>query len=144
MKVYLNLMDNLHFKARARHFTDIEIDEPESFHGTDKGPSSVEYLLIGIGGCLGSSFQYCLQKNHIPAQKLEVMVDGTLKHTGSGMHLSLVEINCEIMVSVEGEYDDLVDKCTQQFKKHCVINESINQGIPLNTTIFKKENEQIK
>lgn len=139
MKVHINLVDNLHFKARARHFTDIDIDEPESFHGTDKGPSSVEYLLIGVGGCLGSSFNYCLQKNHVEIEELNVVVDGTLKHVGSDMHLKLIGIDCEIFVKVKSEYDELVYKCIRKFKDHCVINESINQGIPLTTTIFKNE-----
>ena len=52
MKVSLKYSEKQHFIASVRHFNDIQIDEPESFHGTDKGPSPVEFYLIGIGGCL--------------------------------------------------------------------------------------------
>ncbi|MHA1483676.1 MAG: OsmC family protein [Candidatus Heimdallarchaeaceae archaeon] len=61
MKVTLTYSRNLHFKASVRSFEDLNVDEPESFHGTDLGPSAVEYLLIGIGGCLGTTFTHCLQ-----------------------------------------------------------------------------------
>ena len=80
MKVSLKYSENLHFTASARHFDDIHIDEPESFHGTDKGPSPVEFFLIGIGGCLGSTFAYCLQRHNVEIDALEVVVDGLLKH----------------------------------------------------------------
>ena len=65
MKVFLDYTKDLHFKASARNFKDFNVDEPASFHGTDLGPSAVEYLLIGIGGCLGTTFIYCLQKKNI-------------------------------------------------------------------------------
>ncbi|MHA1291387.1 MAG: OsmC family protein, partial [Promethearchaeota archaeon] len=70
MKVIINYEKDLHFTAEIRHFKNIHIDEPKSFHGTDLGPSSVEYMLIGIGGCLGSSFLYCLQKQNIELKNL--------------------------------------------------------------------------
>lgn len=139
MKIHLKLVNNLHLKARARHFTDIDLDEPESFHGTDKGPSSIEYLLIGVGGCLASSFEYCLQKNQVEIEDMNIVVDGKLKHTGPDMHLKLIGIDCEILVNVDSKYDKAVNKCIKKFKEHCVINESITHGIPLNTTVFKKE-----
>ena len=58
MKVTLNHSENLHFTANARDFKMIPIDASESFHGTNLGPSPIEYLLIGIGGCISSSFVY--------------------------------------------------------------------------------------
>ena len=62
MKVFLDYTKDLHFKASVREFKGLDVDEPVSFHGTNLGPSAVEYLLIGIGGCLGTTFLYCLQK----------------------------------------------------------------------------------
>ena len=139
MKVHLNFVNNLHFKAQTRHFTDIEMDEPESFHGTDQGPSSIEYLLIGVGGCLGSSFVFCLQKNNVEIENLNMVVEGTLKHVMPKMHLRLIKIECEIIVSAKSEFNHLIDTCVKEFKEHCVINESITKGIPLKTKIHKKE-----
>ncbi len=132
MKVFLNLSEGLHFLASARHFTDIHIDEPESFHGQDTGPSAVEYFLMGVGGCTGSSFAYCLKKNSIPIKDLQIIVDGKLSHRGNKLNLRLLKIELEIKCSINNDDKNKLDKCINQFKEHCVITESISKGIPLN------------
>jgi len=96
MKVSLNYTENLHFKASVRQFNDFNIDEPTSFHGTDLGPSSVEYLLIGIGGCLGTTFMYCLQKRNVKMKSVEIEIDGKLSHVGPKLLLRLTKVDVEI------------------------------------------------
>ena len=139
MKVHINLSENLHFIASIRHFNEIHIDEPESFHGTDKGPSSVEYVLIGVGGCLGSTLLFCLQKKNIKLKSLEIIVEGKLKHSEPYKHLRLKNINCEIHISIYGEESALLDECIKNFQKYCVVSESIINGIPINIDIKKKK-----
>jgi putative redox protein len=134
LKVFLELSEGIHFIASARDFTNIHLDEPESFHGQNKGPSAVEYFLIGIGGCTGSTFAYCLMKNAIQVQKLEVIVDGTLGHKGKNMNLRLKRIDLEIKCSTKEVDKTKLEKCLAQFKDHCVITKSITKGIPLEYT----------
>ncbi|TXT62720.1 MAG: hypothetical protein BAJALOKI1v1_870021 [Promethearchaeota archaeon] len=131
LKVYVNLKEGIHFIASARHFTNIHIDEPESFHGQNKGPSAVEYFLIGIGGCTGSTFSYCLSKNSIEINNLQIIVDGKLTHKGKKMNLRLIKIEIEINCTVKNDPDDMIELCLTQFREHCVITESISAGIPL-------------
>jgi len=132
MKIRLDYADNLHFKAAARNFKNIPLDEPKSFHGTNKGPSSVEYLLIGIGGCLGSTFVHCLRKYDLSLKQLEIIVDGNLKHIGPNMRLKLINVKVSFQYSMEKEAskEDL-EKCTTIFKEHCVILEPLLEGIPI-------------
>lgn len=101
MKVTLNYSEKIHFIASARHFNNIHVDEPESFHGTDLAPSPIEYFLIGTGTCIGSTFIYCLQKHNVTIENLKVIVDGTLKHIGPKNRLRLVKIDIEIIINVE-------------------------------------------
>jgi uncharacterized OsmC-like protein len=108
------------------------MDEPESFHGQDKGPSAVEYFLIGVGGCTGSSFAYCLEKNSIPVKDLQIIVDGKMSHRGDKLNLRLIKIEIEIKGSIGTHDTNKLDKCINQFKDYCVISESISKGIPLN------------
>jgi len=130
--VFLNLSEGLHFTASARHFTDIHIDEPESFHGQDNGPSAIEYFLMGVGGCTGSSFAYCLEKNSIAIKDLKIIVDGKMSHRGNRMNLRLIKIDLEIKCSVENDDKNKLDMCINRFKEYCVLTESISKGIPLN------------
>jgi len=139
MKVTLNYSENLHFQASARHFSDIPLDEPETFHGKDLGPSSIEYVLIGIGGCLGTTFVFCLQKHNIEIKTLQVIVNGTLKHIGPKDRLKLIkiEIQFEIDLAEETSIEDF-EFCKTEFTEFCPLNDIIKSGIPLNVRIIKK------
>jgi len=139
MKVTLKYSENLHFIARARHFYDIHIDEPESFHGTDEGPSPVEFYLIGIGGCMGSTFTYCLQKRNVEIDALEVVVDGQLKHIGPKMSLQLVNIEVELLITPSNnESSEKIEQCINSFQEYCIVRNSITQGIPFEVKVSRK------
>lgn len=132
MKVHIDFCEEQHFKARARNFKDIEMDEPKSFHGSNLGPSPVEYLLIGIGGCLGSTLSFCMRKNELEIEDLNLSVDGVLKHTGPNNYLRLKKIICDVHCSVKGP-EDLKEKCFNEFKKYCIVTNSL--GIPTEINI---------
>ena len=139
MKITLNYVEEMHFIASARHFSDIHIDEPESFQGTDLAPSPIEYFLIGTGSCIGSTFTYCLQKNNISIKSLKLVVDGTLKHIGSNRRLKLVKIEVEILVTInEAVSLEKFDLCCETFQKYCPISDVITQRIPLSVSITRK------
>jgi uncharacterized OsmC-like protein len=133
MKIVLHYKDNLHFKTSIRHFSEIDIDEPYAFHGTDLGPSSVEFILIGIGGCLGTTFIYCLQKRQIQLEDLEIIVDGRLSHIGPKRHLRLREVNVNIMFkSKEKSSLKTIEDCKREFQEHCIVTNSLREGFPIN------------
>ena len=140
MKVLLDYTNDLHFIASARNFKDLHVDEPVSFHGTDLGPSAVEYLLIGIGGCLGTTFTFCLQKNKIELETLKVIVEGELSHTGPKMLLRLVNVAVDLnFTPKEPSSEKEINKCMKEFLDHCIITNSIEKGIPIKVNC-KKEN----
>lgn len=142
MQVKLDHLENLHFKASVRDFEKFDLDEPKSFHGTNLGPSPVEYLLIGIGGCLGSSFMYCLNKKTIKVTNLKIVIDGKIKHKGPTLRLRLVQVDITILYELEDKsFREKADTCINEFKQYCVVSDSLVNGIPLNIEckeIFKK------
>ena len=136
MKVALNYSEKLHFEASVRHFK-VHLDEPESFHGTDIAPSPIEYFLIGTGGCIGSTFIYCLQKHNVAIESFKVIVDGTLKHVGPKYRLKLVKIDIELLVNLnEGVSKENLDLCNATFQEYCPISDVITQKIPLNIKVI--------
>jgi len=139
MKVLLDYTKNLHFKASARNFKDFDVDEPVSFHGTDLGPSAVEYLLIGIGGCLGTTFIYCLQKNNVDLEALEVVVDGKLSHAGPKMLLRLVDVEVDLKFMPKGTSSEVeINKCMKEFTEYCIVTNSIREGVNVNVNCKKR------
>ncbi len=140
MKVILNYDKGLHFDASIRHFSNIHVDEPESFHGTDLGPSAIEYILVGIGGCLGSSFVYCLLKQNIKIKKLRIIVDGKMKHKGPKFRLRLVNVNIEIRFSPEDdELNEEIKNCIEIFQDHCVVSNPIINGLPIQVNVSQAD-----
>jgi len=136
MKISIRLSENLHFIAKTRLFNDIHIDEPKSFHGTDLGPSSVEYVLIGIGGCLGSTLTFCLKKYDIDIEDLEIIVDGTLSHRGPLKRLRLVKVEVKLCLTTKNtEKPKKIDECINNFKEHCVVSNSIINGLPIDVNV---------
>ncbi|TET05236.1 MAG: OsmC family peroxiredoxin [Promethearchaeota archaeon] len=132
MKVALTYNKDLHFKASVRNFKDFNVDEPDSFHGTNLGPSAVEYLLVGIGGCLGTTFIYCLQKMNIELNECNVVVDGKLSHIGPKKRLKLVNVDVEMNFSVkETTTKESINKCVKDFKENCIVTSSIADGLPI-------------
>ncbi len=139
MKISLQLSENMHFIATSRHFKDIHVDEPETFQGTDLGPSSVEYILIGIGGCLGSTLTFCLRKNNVEINDLKIYIEGKLSHVGPKNHLRLIEVNAELVLSTNNtDFPEKVESCINTFKEHCVVSNSIIQGLPINVEVMQK------
>ena len=140
MKVTLNYSGKkMHFTALAMHFSDIHVDEPESFHGTDLAPSPIEYFLIGTGSCIGSTFIYCLQKHNIPIEYLKIIVDGILKHIGPKKRLRLVKIDIEILINLKEDVPyEKFDLCHKSFQEFCPISHVLTQRIPLNIKVTRK------
>lgn len=139
MKVLLNYTKDLHFKASVRNFKDFSIDEPGSFHGTDLGPSAVEYLLIGIGGCLGTTFVYCLRKNNIELETFEVVVDGKVSHTGPQMRLRLENVDVDLKFTPKEASSDVeINRCIKEFTQYCIVTNSIANGLPISVNCTKR------
>lgn len=124
---------NLRGKAVIRHFPPLRLDEPAEFHGQDTAPSPMDYLLVGVGGCLMNSFAFCLQKKRIPAE-LTLKVEGVMERDEEKA-LRVKEINCVIQVEAEGRFHHQVEGCYRIFKKYCVVSASVGRGIPIETTL---------
>ncbi|MFO8018510.1 MAG: OsmC family protein [Promethearchaeia archaeon] len=142
MKVHIKHSENLHFLGSAREFTHIHMDEPESFHGTNKGPSPVEYFLLGIGGCMGSTFAFSCQKNGIEVQDISITIDGELTHREDRENLLQFEkIEGHIDFIPKDAYDEKkIKQSIREFQKYCVLSNSIRQGIPLDVNVeWKKQ-----
>jgi uncharacterized OsmC-like protein len=139
MKVLLDYTKDLYFKASARKFKNLNVDEPVSFHGTDLGPSAVEYLLIGIGGCLGTTFIYCLQKRNIELEMFKVVVDGKLSHTGPKMLLRLVNVDVDLeFTPKETSSNAEINRCIKEFAEYCIVTNSIANGLPINVNCINR------
>jgi uncharacterized OsmC-like protein len=136
MKINISWMDDFGFKADVRQFKNILLDEPQSFKGSDRGPSPVEYILLGIGGCLGASFIHCCKINNLKIKRLELIVDGKMTHNQPYNHLELVNVNTELnIIDFKGKKDEDLEKCINNFKHYCVVTNSLIRGLPIDVKV---------
>lgn len=140
MKISIRYDQKVHFIAETRNFSNIHIDEPESFHGTDLGPSSVEYFLIGIGGCAATTFVYCLNKNGVLVKDLEVIIDSKIGHVEPDERMQIKHVEIEIKYSLMKEdHASIVEECIERYREYCVVNRSLLYGFDVNIDIKKKK-----
>lgn len=139
VKVKAKWLDGVGFEANVRHFPPVVVDEPPEFHGDDRGFSSVEYLLVGIAGCLGSSLAYCFRNLQVELKSMEIDVDGKLHHPEPGHPLRVVKIEATMDVEVAPDQDEeMVELCLEKFRKYCVVTQSVVQGIPADVKVNVK------
>ncbi len=139
MRVEVEWMNGIAFTAKARQFT-LQLDEPETFHGTDTGPSAAEYLAVGIGGCLGTSFAHCAKKVDLPIKAIKVIVDVDMHHSGDDGTgpLRITGMTTELAVTLKDDSDiDVFDLCVESFKKYCVVTQSVINGIPVDIKVTR-------
>ncbi|MFX1296856.1 MAG: OsmC family protein [Promethearchaeota archaeon] len=134
-RVTATKLENIAFKVKIKDFPEFIMDEPESFHGNNRGPSAGEYLLVAIAGCQGVSFQFCLQKFGIEVEEMIVIVESKMTHVFREKYerkiLNIVKINITIDVKLKNQDDeeDLLE-CFKVYKKFCNVTTSVEYGIP--------------
>ncbi|MHA1378857.1 MAG: OsmC family protein [Candidatus Helarchaeota archaeon] len=135
-EAFLTWTSNLGFEAkveRNENFPNIIIDEPQRFHGDDRGPSSLEYLCVGIGGCMGTSLVYCLKRFKATFSKLSVRATAEIHHVPPNRMLRVTALHVKFGITPDPPTQDNIDnikECYEHFAKYCVVTQSVKQGIP--------------
>ncbi len=132
-EAHLTWTSNLGFEAEVKDFPTIVIDEPQQFHGDDRGPSSIEYLCVGIGGCMGTSLVYCLKRFKATFSKLAVKAAAEIHHVPPNRMLRVTALHVNFTITPNPATDDNIEnikECYEHFAKYCVVTQSVKQGIP--------------
>ncbi|MHA1785752.1 MAG: OsmC family protein [Candidatus Helarchaeota archaeon] len=142
-RVRATWLKNLQFEASIKDFPKFIMDEPEQFHGDDTGPSSIELMLSGIAGCIGTSFIYCLNRFGCKYDGLVVETTGEIHHNAQNLlRITNIGISMEIKADTDDE-DNLenIQVCYEHFAKYCVVTKSVEQGIPFDLKLNFKSSK---
>lgn len=132
-KATLKWTNNLGFEAIVKDFNKITVDEPKQFHGDDRGPSSLEFLCVGIGGCMGTSLVYCLKRFKATFSELQVNAAAEIHHVPPNRMLRVTALHVDFRITPDPATQDNIDninECYEHFAKYCVVTQSVKQGIP--------------
>ncbi|MHA1143759.1 MAG: OsmC family protein [Candidatus Helarchaeota archaeon] len=133
IKARLKWLSNLGFEAKIKEFPPIILDEPPDFKGDDRGPSAVEMLLVGIGGCIGTSFVYCLKRFGVKFKALDLDVSGEIHHVPPDLLLRITRTHIVLKITplTDSQEDrEQIESCFDYFAKYCIVSKSVEKGIP--------------
>jgi uncharacterized OsmC-like protein len=68
-------------QRHQRRFT-FEVDHPEVFAAEDQGPTPVEYVLVGLAGCLTAGIAAVAQNRGIQLRSVRASVEGSMDIQG--------------------------------------------------------------
>ena len=84
-----------------------------------------------------ASLMFCLQKARAEVGDIKTDVKGVMRRNEKG-RWRIQEINVDIDIGVDGEYDSQYDRCYGLFEDFCIVSKSIEEGIPINVQVTRK------
>ncbi len=112
-----------HCTVEAGAFT-IEVDEPESAGGTDRGPQPTDLFLAAIASCFTLAIGHAARKRSIDLDGLSVRATGRY----DGLRFGAVHVEARVGVP-EAELEGLV----QAAERVCYVTNTLRSGVQLTT-----------
>jgi uncharacterized OsmC-like protein len=69
-------------EQRHRTVSSFDVDHPEIFASQDNGPTPVEYVLVGLAGCLTAGVAAVAQNRDIQLHKVSATIEGSMDVRG--------------------------------------------------------------
>ena len=102
-------------------FFKVQPDEPM--------PSTLDYLVAAIGGCMAGTIGSAMEGRGLRAdpEKLEALTEGTLEEVDGKLLLTHVTVNYRIRVPKDKR--EALDRALQFHGDRCPVSESVKRGI---------------
>ncbi len=122
-------VEGLQFLGTADSGHGVVMDGSPKFGGTDSGPSPMELVLMGLGGCTGMDIAYVLKKKKQPLEGLEINLKGELAKSEPKRY-SNIEI--EFVVKGRGLDEAAVEKAVKlSMEKYCSVKFSLEGQVSI-------------
>lgn len=110
-----------HCTVRAGEF-ELEVDEPASVGGTDRGPQPTDLLLASVASCFTLALSHSAKRRSLELSALEVSVTGVYE----GLRFSEIRISARLGVD-PGEVDALV----RAAERVCYVTNTLRRDVDL-------------
>lgn len=113
-----------HQHVRASTF---DVDHPEVFASADKGPTPVEYVLVGLAGCLTAGVASVAQHRGIQLRSVTATVEGEMNVLGilgadSDARNGFSRITARFDIDADASRDDIEALLAQSQKRSAVFD----------------------
>lgn len=121
-------------QARARNHA-LVIDEPAALGGTDKGPTPVEYVLMGLGGCVAFVGKIVAKEMGINIKRIRVSLSGGLnparfRGEQTDDRAGFKQIDVEVEVESDAPRPQL-EQWLRTVESRCPVGDNIQNPTPV-------------
>jgi uncharacterized OsmC-like protein len=129
------------FIAKTRQFKLI-IDEPEGLGGTDEGANPVEYILVGLAGCLNVVGHIVAKELGFTIDKLKIEVTGNINPdclfgVSDNERAGFKKIDLKLIPETDAPLEILV-KWLKIVQKRCPVKDNLMNITPIGISIEKQ------
>jgi uncharacterized OsmC-like protein len=129
------------FIAKTRQFKLI-IDEPEGLGGTDEGANPVEYILVGLAGCLNVVGHIVAKELGFTIDKLKIEVTGNINPdclfgVSDNERAGFKKIDLKLIPETDAPVEILV-KWLKIVQKRCPVKDNLMNITPIGISIEKQ------
>lgn len=130
------LGDEQHHKSR---FT-FDVDHPEVFASEDHGPTPVEYVLVGLAGCLTAGIAAVAENRRIQLRSVTALVEGGMDIQGilgmdSDVRNGFDQVRVTFEIDADATREEILALVAQSQKRSAVYDILTN---PTNVTVQVK------
>jgi uncharacterized OsmC-like protein len=106
---------------------DFEVDHPECFASEDRGPAPVEFVLVGLAGCLTAGVASIAQHRGIQLRSVTATIEGDMNVLGilgadPDIRNGFEAIKVRFAIDADGTRDDLAALVAQSQKRSAVFD----------------------
>jgi organic hydroperoxide reductase OsmC/OhrA len=112
----------------------IDFDTPHEYGGKGTAPCPDQLFMASLAGCIINTFNYYRKMLKVATGDLKVNVSSNIELTKLDGY-RVTHINIEINVWCSSESVEANQKCAERARDFCHITKSIEQAIPITTTI---------
>jgi uncharacterized OsmC-like protein len=133
IRIDLKHVSHLNFQGNAKEGGDftVEIDEPPSRGGYGKGPTPLNYFLIGAGSCLLMQWAKLAVIENLDIDNLEATVRGHTDRRIDGYFTDFV-----FDVRMDGkETEEKIKQVAKESERLCFVHNTLKRAVPCVTNI---------
>lgn len=125
-------------RTKVRNFT-VDVDEPEALGGGDEAPNPVEYLLIGLAGCINVVAHHIAGELDITINNLEIKTSGDInidKFLGISdkERAGFQGINLELSYQSDAPQES-INKWLEGISKRCPVKDNLLNETPVTISV---------
>lgn len=125
-------------RTKVRDF-EVDVDEPQALGGGDEAPNPVEYILIGLAGCINVVAHFIADELNITINNLEITTSGDInieKFLGKSdkERAGFQGVNLELSYDSDAP-QHLIEKWLEGINKRCPVKDNLLNETPVNIKV---------